>query len=67
MSKLKSNTYCADIENILKHVNDDNFELATKSIETISKYAHELSADDETSTPEVSKQTQPASEEVPKP
>lgn len=45
MAKLKSDTYCTDIENILKHVNDDNFELATKAIETISKYAHELSTD----------------------
>lgn len=67
MSHLKSNTYCEDIENILKHVNDDNFELATKAIETISKYAHQLSADEQVDSPEVSKPTEPAAKEVSKP
>lgn len=55
MVKIKADTYCEDIRNILNHVNEDNFELATQAIATISKYAHELTEDEQASQTEVKK------------
>lgn len=61
MVKIKADTYCEDIRNILNHVNEDNFELATQAIATISKYAHELTEDDQASQPAVKEtEKQPA-------